>query len=197
MNTVPFMPPIHPGEVLMKEYLEPLGVTQHKLALAIGVPPRRINEIVHGKRRISADTALRLARYFETTERFWLNLQGRYDLEVERDRLAPELRTSHRSPASDCGPSRSARLAQGTFNGRQPGRREVGFCVRRVGGLCSDHGQLGGGTSPPELTLSGASGVGVAVGRASRRAVMGPGSKDPGCSWWDSRAERERRGRGT
>ena len=91
MNTVPFMPPIHPGEVLMKEYLEPLGVTQHKLALAIGVPPRRINEIVHGKRRISADTALRLARYFETTERFWLNLQGRYDLEVERDRLAPEL----------------------------------------------------------------------------------------------------------
>jgi antitoxin HigA-1 len=91
MNTVPIMPPIHPGEVLMEEYLEPLGVTQHKLALAIGVPPRRINEIVHGKRRISADTALRLARYFGTTERFWLNLQGRYDLEVERDRLTPEL----------------------------------------------------------------------------------------------------------
>ena len=82
------MSPIHPGEVLMQEYLEPLGVTQHRLALAIGVPPRRINEIVHGKRRISADTALRLARYFGTTERFWLNLQGRHDLEVERDRLA-------------------------------------------------------------------------------------------------------------
>ncbi|MDA8373537.1 MAG: HigA family addiction module antitoxin [Actinomycetota bacterium] len=79
--------PIHPGEVLLLEYLEPLGVTQRRLALAIGVPPRRINEIVHGKRRISADTALRLARYFGTTERFWLNLQGRYDLEVERDRL--------------------------------------------------------------------------------------------------------------
>ncbi len=79
--------PIHPGEVLLQEYLEPLGVTQRRLALAIGVPPRRINEIVHGKRRISADTALRLARYFGTTERFWLNLQGRYDLEVERDRL--------------------------------------------------------------------------------------------------------------
>ncbi|MGH3764461.1 MAG: HigA family addiction module antitoxin [Pseudonocardiaceae bacterium] len=88
MNAIPTMPPIHPGEVLMQEYLEPLAVTQHRLAVAIGVPPRRINEIVHGKRRISADTALRLARYFGTTERFWLNLQGRYDLEVERDRLA-------------------------------------------------------------------------------------------------------------
>ncbi len=91
MNAAPIMPLIHPGEVLMHEYLEPLGVTQHRLALGIGVPPRRINEIVHGKRRISADTALRLARYFQTTERFWLNLQGRYDLEVERDRLAPRL----------------------------------------------------------------------------------------------------------
>jgi len=91
VNAAPIMPLIHPGEVLMHEYLEPLGVTQHRLALGIGVPPRRINEIVHGKRRISADTALRLARYFQTTERFWLNLQGRYDLEVERDRLAPRL----------------------------------------------------------------------------------------------------------
>ena len=90
-NAIPIMSPIHPGEVLLQEYLEPLGVTQHRLAVAIGVPPRRINEIVHRKRRISADTALRLARYFATTERFWLNLQGRYDLEVERDRLAPTL----------------------------------------------------------------------------------------------------------
>ena len=87
MNATPIMPPIHPGELLLHEYLEPLRVTQHRLAVAIGVPPRRINEIVHGKRRISADTALRLARYFGTTERFWLNLQGRHDLEVERDRL--------------------------------------------------------------------------------------------------------------
>jgi addiction module HigA family antidote len=85
------MPPIHPGEVLMEEYLEPLGVTQHRLAVAIGVPPRRINEIVHGKRRITADTALRMARYFGTSERFWMNLQGRYDLEVERDRLVDTL----------------------------------------------------------------------------------------------------------
>ncbi len=91
MNTAATMPPIHPGEVLMEEYLEPLGVTQHRLAVAIGVPPRRINEIVHGKRRITADTALRMARYFGTSERFWMNLQGRYDLEVERDRLVDKL----------------------------------------------------------------------------------------------------------
>ena len=89
--SAPTMSPIHPGEVLFHEYLEPLHVTQHRLAVAIDVPPRRINEIVHGKRRISADTALRLARFFGTTERFWLNLQGRYDLEVERDRLVDTL----------------------------------------------------------------------------------------------------------
>lgn len=91
MNATPIMSPIHPGEVLLLEYLEPLRVTQHRLAVAIGVPPRRINEIVHGKRRITADTALRMARFFGTSERFWLNLQGRYDLERERDRLASTL----------------------------------------------------------------------------------------------------------
>jgi antitoxin HigA-1 len=85
------MDPIHPGEVLMLEYLQPLSVTQHRLAVSIGVPPRRINEIVHGKRRITTDTALRLARYFGTSERFWLNLQDRYDIEVDRDRLGPAL----------------------------------------------------------------------------------------------------------
>ena len=85
------IPPIHPGEVLMADFLEPLGVTQHHVAVSIGVPPRRINEIVHGKRRISADTALRLAKYFGTSERFWINLQARYDLEVERDHLGPAL----------------------------------------------------------------------------------------------------------
>ena len=84
-------PPIHPGEVLLEEYLEPLGVTQHRLAVAIGVPPRRINEIVHGKRGITADTALRLARFFGTSERFWLNLQSRYEIEVEGDRLVDTL----------------------------------------------------------------------------------------------------------
>ncbi len=85
------IPPIHPGEILMEEFLEPLEVSQNRLAVAIGVPPRRINEIVHGKRRITADTALRLARYFGTTDRFWLNLQTYYDLEVEKDQLGSTL----------------------------------------------------------------------------------------------------------
>jgi len=79
--------PIHPGEILMAEFVEPLQVSQNRLAVAIGVPPRRINEIVHGKRRVTADTALRLARYFGTTDCFWLNLQTRFDLEVEKDHL--------------------------------------------------------------------------------------------------------------
>lgn len=83
--------PIHPGEILLEEFLEPLVVTQHHLAVSIGVPPRRINEIVHGKRRITADTALRLARYFGTTDRFWLNLQTRYDLELEKDNIGGAL----------------------------------------------------------------------------------------------------------
>ena len=80
-------PPVHPGEILMQEFLEPLGITQYRLAMDIGVPPRRINEIVHGKRSITADTGLRLSRYFGLSERFWLYLQARYDLEIERDRL--------------------------------------------------------------------------------------------------------------
>jgi antitoxin HigA-1 len=85
------LPPIHPGEVLMADFIEPLGITQHKVAVAIGVPPRRINEIVHGKRRITADTALRLSRYLGTTGMFWINLQNRYDLEIERDALGEKL----------------------------------------------------------------------------------------------------------
>jgi antitoxin HigA-1 len=83
--------PIHPGEVLLEEFLGPLDVTQHRLAVSIGVPPRRINEIVHGNRRITADTALRLARFFGTSDRFWVNLQTRYDLEVEKEHLGPRL----------------------------------------------------------------------------------------------------------
>ena len=91
MVTDTIMPPVHPGEILLTEFLEPLGVSQYQLAKAVSVPPRRINEIVHGQRRISADTALRLARYFGTSERFWINLQARYDLEVEKDRLGAAL----------------------------------------------------------------------------------------------------------
>lgn len=83
--------PVHPGEVLQEEFLKPLGVSQYRLAKEISVSPRRVNEIVHGSRAITADTALRLARYFGTTDRFWLNLQARYNLEVERDRLGSRL----------------------------------------------------------------------------------------------------------
>ena len=90
------IPTIHPGEILKEEFLEPLGLSQYRVAVDISVPPRRINEIVHGKRAISADTALRLARYFGTTDRFWLNLQTHYDLELQRDRLGERLETEVR-----------------------------------------------------------------------------------------------------
>ena len=85
------MKPIHPGEILLEEFLQPMGISQYRLAKDIHVPARRINEVVHGKRSITADTALRLARYFATTEQFWMNLQTRYDLEVVKDRLGSRL----------------------------------------------------------------------------------------------------------
>ena len=85
------LPPTHPGEILEEEFLKPLHLSQYRLAKDLSVPPRRINEIVHGMRAISADTALRLARYFGTSEQFWLNLQTRYDLETERDALGSRL----------------------------------------------------------------------------------------------------------
>jgi antitoxin HigA-1 len=83
--------PVHPGEILFEEFLKPMGISQNKLALEIRVPPRRINEIVLGKRRISADTALRLGRYFGTSAQFWLGLQMDYDLDLEEDRLGDRL----------------------------------------------------------------------------------------------------------
>ena len=83
--------PTPPGEILLEEFLKPLGISQYRLARDIGVHPRRINEIVHGKRAISADTALRLSRYFSLSERFWLNLQTHYELEREKDRLEGRL----------------------------------------------------------------------------------------------------------
>jgi addiction module HigA family antidote len=88
--------PIHPGEILLEEFLMPMNLTQYRLAKDIGVAPRRINEIVHGSRAITADTALRLATYFGTSERFWMNLQARYDLEVTKIRLGRRLRTEVR-----------------------------------------------------------------------------------------------------
>ena len=83
--------PIRPGEVLMEDFIEGFGVTQNKLAVSIGVPPRRINEIVHGKRGITADTALRLGKLFGTTAQFWLNLQTLYDLDLAEDRAAEQI----------------------------------------------------------------------------------------------------------
>ena len=85
------LPPVTPGEILDQEFLRPLGISQYRLARVVSVPPRRINEIVLGKRAVTADTALRLARFFGTSDRFWLNLQSRYDLDVERDRLGDRL----------------------------------------------------------------------------------------------------------
>jgi antitoxin HigA-1 len=86
------IPPIHPGEILMEEFLKPLGISQYRLAKGINVPARRINEIVHCTRAISADTALRLGKFFGNSAQFWLNLQIRYDLEVEEDALVEELK---------------------------------------------------------------------------------------------------------
>ena len=85
------LPPIPPGEILLEDFLKPLGISQYRLAKDLRVPPRRINEIVHGTRSITADTALRLSRYFGTTDRLWLNMQARYDLEVEKDRLGDRI----------------------------------------------------------------------------------------------------------
>mgnify|MGYP005820034799 CR=1 FL=1 len=91
MTTTDKHPPIHPGEILREDFLEGFGITQNKLAVSIGVPPRRINEIVHGKRGITADTALRLAKYFGTSAQFWLNLQAHYDLDLAEDRVADQI----------------------------------------------------------------------------------------------------------
>jgi addiction module HigA family antidote len=85
------LPPIHPGEILIEEFLKPMGISQYRLAKDISVPPRRINEIVHGKRSVSADTALRLGRFFGISPQFWLNLQTRFDLEVTEDLIAERL----------------------------------------------------------------------------------------------------------
>ncbi len=86
-ENVKMLEPIHPGEILREEFLEPLGITPYRLAKEIGVPAPRVYDIARGERAISVNTALRLSRYFGTSERFWLNLQVRYDLEVEKDRL--------------------------------------------------------------------------------------------------------------
>ncbi len=85
------MPPVHPGEILLEEFLKPMKITQYRLAKDINVPARRINEIVHGKRAITANTALRLGKYFNMAAQFWINLQSHFDLEVEIDNISDEL----------------------------------------------------------------------------------------------------------
>jgi len=107
--------PVHPGEVLLEEFLKPMGISQYRLAREISVPPRRVNEIVLKKRGVTADTALRLGRYFGTSEQFWLNLQSEHDLDMERDRLGERLLLevtqlqSPRSAGSESVPSRARR----------------------------------------------------------------------------------------
>jgi len=81
------LPPVHPGEILLEDFLKPMGLSQYRLARALGVPPQRIHDLVHGRRAVTADTALRLARAFSMEAQFWMNLQGRYDLEVATDTL--------------------------------------------------------------------------------------------------------------
>ncbi len=85
------MPPIHPGETLREDFLKPLGMTVHRMAMELSVPATRVNDIVRGKRAITADTALRLARYFGTTPQFWMSLQANYDLELAQDARGPEI----------------------------------------------------------------------------------------------------------
>ena len=92
--------PIHPGEVLLEEFLKPMGITQYRLAKDISVPPRRVNEIIHGKRAVSADTALRLSTFFGLSERYWINLQSWYDLELQKDRLGDRLKREVRTRAA-------------------------------------------------------------------------------------------------
>lgn len=127
-TTTERLAPVHPGEVLMEDFIKELGVTQNRVAVAIGVPPRRINEIVHGKRAITADTALRLGRYFGTSAQFWLSLQAFYDLDVEDDRIHDQVEAI-RPPARDrptpdtepqSHPSRGAVRSSGTA-GTGPG----------------------------------------------------------------------------
>ena len=90
-TTTDKLDPVHPGVVLMEDFIKEFGITQNRLAVAIGVPPRRINEIVHGKRSVTAGTALRLGRYFGTSAQFWLNLQDQYDLDIEQDQIQEQL----------------------------------------------------------------------------------------------------------
>ena len=103
------IPPIHPGEILLEEFMKPLGISQNRLGRDLEVPPRRINEIVHGKRSISADTAIRLGVYFKVSPQFWLNLQSKYDLDVAREKIGYEIK-KHIKPFTSNTPSTFASM---------------------------------------------------------------------------------------
>lgn len=124
--------PVHPGEVLAEEFLGPLGLTQYRLAKDTSVPARRINEIVKGERAISADTALRLAKYFGTSDLFWLNLQARYDLEVQRDRLGKRLETEVHVFERPAEPRSSLASPMRHPNGERNDRTTRSALVRKV-----------------------------------------------------------------
>jgi addiction module HigA family antidote len=164
------LPPVHPGAVLLEEFLGPMGLTQYRLAKDLSVPARRINEIVHGQRAISADTALRLARDFGTSDRFWLNLQAAYDLDVERERLGKRLEreVAVRRKATWWGPPSlpaggPREPAHPTDGGGQPaaagdeggggrvGPRQQG---RQPDVLIQQVGQLGGAGGRPDLLVT-------------------------------------------
>jgi len=112
------LPPVHPGEILLEEFLKPLDISQYRLAKAMSVPPRRVNEIVLGKRSVTADTALRLGRFFGTSEQFWLNLQSEYDLDVEKDRLGSRLEAEVVQLVPKASPASPRRSASGMRRSR-------------------------------------------------------------------------------
>jgi addiction module HigA family antidote len=126
------LPPVHPGEVLAEEFLGPLGLTQYRLAKDTSVPARRINEIVKGERAVSADTALRFAKYFGTSDLFWLNLQARYDLEVQRDRLGKRLDTEVHVFERSATPRSGFPVAKGRSSAERNDRTARSAFVRKA-----------------------------------------------------------------
>ncbi len=126
------MTPVHPGEILEEEFLQPMGISQYRLAKDTSVPPRRINEIVLGKRGITADTALRLSRYFGTSERFWMNLQVRYELEVQKDKSGNRLEREVvvRERTADYTPAKDKALVKGV-KGARAGRVRSSYKIRK------------------------------------------------------------------
>ena len=119
--------PVHPGEILREEFMEPLNITQYRLAKETNVPPRRINEIVQGRRAITADTALRLGKFFGTSEMFWLNLQARYDLDVQKETLGSRLASVRPLAQMRPAPPRASRAARALVTSSKSGAARSGY----------------------------------------------------------------------